>query len=318
MKLTEADYESLQVNWILSIVSMTLIIYDYLLTFNDEVERFWPRRLKYLLRIGSYDNECNTDSGPHDQYNSPTFWSGLTWAALLFCLNRCKHLQVFHQYMVLIIQALVASMMTMRVYALYDRKLWIVILFIIVCSSAVGVATWAIMMGTRPEVEAHPSVVPTPYGCGMPMSETGAHYVVLAWTGELVFDILVFGMTLYKTLTLPRGGGIGLVSKIMRDGTMYFGAMVLVNVGNFLCLLLGGPLSRSSVTMLTNVISSVMVSRLMLNLRDPKLRHSNGQVTREVFAQESTINGLGFRRAGNESWFGMWGIMTTGVEDSRI
>lgn len=39
------------------------------------------------------------------------------------------------------------------------------------------------------------------------------------WLGELIFDIVVFGMTLYKTLTLPRGGGIGLLSTIIRDGT---------------------------------------------------------------------------------------------------
>jgi len=40
----------------------------------------------------------------------------------------------------------------------------------------------------------------------------------MTWIGELVFEFLVFGMTLYKTLTLPRGAGIGLLSRIIRDG----------------------------------------------------------------------------------------------------
>jgi len=41
---------------------------------------------------------------------------------------------------------------------------------------------------------------------------------IIVYIGELIFDILVFGMTLYKTLTLPRGAGIGLLSQIVRDG----------------------------------------------------------------------------------------------------
>lgn len=43
--------------------------------------------------------------------------------------------------------------------------------------------------------------------------------LIIVYVGELIFDILVFGMTLYKTLTLPRGAGIGLLSRIIRDGT---------------------------------------------------------------------------------------------------
>lgn len=41
----------------------------------------------------------------------------------------------------------------------------------------------------------------------------------MAWSGELVFDVLIFAMTLYKSLTLPRGGGIGLLTILIRDGT---------------------------------------------------------------------------------------------------
>jgi hypothetical protein len=40
-----------------------------------------------------------------------------------------------------------------------------------------------------------------------------------AWAGEFVFDVVIFAMTLYKTLTLPRGSGIGLLRMIMFDGT---------------------------------------------------------------------------------------------------
>jgi len=39
-----------------------------------------------------------------------------------------------------------------------------------------------------------------------------------AWGGMLIFDALVFGMTLYKSLTLPRLRGVNLLSVLFRDG----------------------------------------------------------------------------------------------------
>lgn len=42
--------------------------------------------------------------------------------------------------------------------------------------------------------------------------------LAFAWLSELMFDVLIFVMTLYKTLSLPNGNGIGLLSMLMRDG----------------------------------------------------------------------------------------------------
>jgi hypothetical protein len=33
-----------------------------------------------------------------------------------------------------------------------------------------------------------------------------------------VFDVVIFAMTLYRALTVPRGSGFGLLTMIMRDG----------------------------------------------------------------------------------------------------
>jgi hypothetical protein len=38
-----------------------------------------------------------------------------------------------------------------------------------------------------------------------------------AFGGEIVFDFVIFAMTLYKAMTLPRGD-FGLLTVIMRDG----------------------------------------------------------------------------------------------------
>jgi len=60
-----------------------------------------------------------------------------------------------------------------------------------------------------------------------------------------------------------------LISVFMRDGAMYFGIVAACNLMNILFLLLGEPLIRDKGIILTNVLCSVMISRMMLNLRDP-------------------------------------------------
>ncbi len=48
----------------------------------------------------------------------------------------------------------------------------------------------------------------------------------MAWGGMLVFDVLVFLMTLYKSLTLPRLKGVSLLSVLFRDGMFYFFGLI--------------------------------------------------------------------------------------------
>lgn len=57
--------------------------------------------------------------------------------------------------------------------------------------------------------------------------------IAAAWFGELIFDILVFGMTLFKTLTLPRTGEIGLLTMLMRDGANPFQLVHLYRGANY-------------------------------------------------------------------------------------
>ena len=42
-----------------------------------------------------------------------------------------------------------------------------------------------------------------------------------AWAGMLVFDLLVFCMTLYKSIILPRPNGVNIMDILLRDGELY-------------------------------------------------------------------------------------------------
>ncbi|KAI0264626.1 hypothetical protein BC834DRAFT_970579 [Gloeopeniophorella convolvens] len=75
----------------------------------------------------------------------------------------------------------------------------------------------------------------------------------------------IFILTWYQALKI--GGGVPLLTVLVRDGTMYFVVLSLLNLTNVLTLLLAPPLMKDSATTLTNVFSTVLMSRLMINLR---------------------------------------------------
>lgn len=107
-------------------------------------------------------------------------------------------------------------------------------------------------------------------GCGVILNREKSIRFGAAWGGMLVFDSLVFCMTLYKSvISSRRPNGENILRILMRDGAIYFGVIVVFNVANILTFVLGGPLTRGVGTIFTNIISSVMISRLMLNLRCP-------------------------------------------------
>ncbi|KAF8970068.1 hypothetical protein BDZ97DRAFT_124218 [Flammula alnicola] len=164
-------------------------------------------------------------------------------------------------------------MLIMRMYALYERSRRILALHIGVALTVVGIGCWAVLGGKSQE----PPDLLVPIGCASSLTHDQAIRMGAAWAGMLFFDSLVFGMTLYKSLSLPRITGTNLLTVLLRDGTIYFAVMMASNLANILTFLFGGPLTRGVATTFTNVISSIMISRLMLNLRDPSLVPGSGR-----------------------------------------
>ncbi|KAG1732500.1 hypothetical protein EDB19DRAFT_1912009 [Suillus lakei] len=94
----------------------------------------------------------------------------------------------------------------------------------------------------------------------------------LAWLAELIFELLVFILIVYricKTRGLLRLSLVtrrNLIDIMFHDGAMYFGAMTLVNIPNILTYYAGSVTTRGSLSTFTSCISVTLISRLMLNL----------------------------------------------------
>jgi len=160
----------------------------------------------------------------------------------------------------------------MRMYALYDRSRRVLALYLIVAGAAAIVAVWTILAA---KAKAKPPNYLFAHGCMGSLSEVSARYLGGAWCGMLVFDTFVFAGTVYKSFTLRRINGVGLVVLLLRDGSVYFGVIIVSNIANILTFMYGGPFTRGVGTTFTNIISSLMITRLMLNLRNPRLLGSS-------------------------------------------
>ncbi|KAJ3785816.1 hypothetical protein GGU10DRAFT_434288 [Lentinula aff. detonsa] len=264
-----------------SIISFTLLYYDYFLTLGEEVNLFWSYRSLTWVTIMFYVTRYFSILG-----SIPVMFGHFWLGHVAVCLS----LQTYHQYYALILQVFIGVLLLLRTYALYERNFKVLVLLVVV-GLALLIFGIALLVWGRNEIQLQETVVVSnELGCQLWLNQQNASCLALVWGGMLLFDFLVFSLTLYKALTLQRDGRVTLLSVLMRDGTVYFGVMAISIIANILTFmhlphelddlsvghrafapLLGQPETRGMATTFTNSISSIMISRLMFNLRDPGL-----------------------------------------------
>ncbi|KAI6142602.1 hypothetical protein BKA82DRAFT_1003386 [Pisolithus tinctorius] len=243
-----------------------LLYYDYALTLGREIELFWklPRwswpfvlfiANRYLIVLG------------HVPLAVYFFWSpgvGSNYSV-------CNPLLLYNGWLAIVVQAVGGIVMIMRVYALYERSRCVLamLVFFGVCGILVG--AWAVS-----SLPFSPPAVPTLeflIGCpgkGLLTFDQGL-YLAAAWSGQLLFDMIVFGLTLWRSVSSRTPGKRSISDVLLRDGCLYFAVMSIANLGNIITLLVVNDNVKNIAPSFTNIISATMISRLMLNLRDPSV-----------------------------------------------
>ncbi|KAJ7020306.1 hypothetical protein C8F04DRAFT_1403739 [Mycena alexandri] len=88
--------------------------------------------------------------------------------------------------------------------------------------------------------------------------------------GRLVCDTLVFVLTLHRAYVQrvsPLYTG-SLIEKMVTDGGMYFGIIVIANLANLLTFYISDVLLSGFLSWLTTSLSVTLLSRLILNLHE--------------------------------------------------
>ncbi|KAJ7734073.1 hypothetical protein B0H16DRAFT_155595 [Mycena metata] len=261
--------EALILSRILILVPFTVLVYEYLLTLEREVSMFWGIRLtwasfffylnRYTSLFGTLPILIQYYSTTTDPRKQPV----------------CRILRGYHQYFALLSQVVVAAMLIMRTFALYQRSKPIMA-FMLVVTFGVFVSALVILFSGNDIDTLAPNIAA--FGCPEGTSRAKSLRLAGAWSGMLVFDIMIFFLTLARAFKMNAAARRGdLLTLLVRDGSIYFGLIVLINACNIGTYTMSGPFLRGGATTVTNAASSVMISRLMFNIRDPELRrpHSN-------------------------------------------
>ncbi|OCH84627.1 hypothetical protein OBBRIDRAFT_389337 [Obba rivulosa] len=158
-----------------------------------------------------------------------------------------------------------------------QQNKWILSLLLTICIACASVIVWtafsrkALNDGSELSIPHWPS-------CDLSLSDQKASRFAIAWSCLVVFDTVVFTLTIVKAMKsdgLWRGT---LFRLMLRDGSIYYGIMAMANVVNIVTLLVVMPGGKGLFTTMTNVMSSLLISRLMLNLR--------GQDRQSLFSEE--------------------------------
>ncbi|KAJ7473252.1 hypothetical protein FB451DRAFT_1248846, partial [Mycena latifolia] len=244
-------------NYYLNLVAFTLLFYEYFLTLDWEVSRYWAAEFKWPNLL-FFANRYGALLG-----NIPVviqfFWT---------TPSSPNKLITYHQYFILATQFVVGAMLLLRTYALYERNNRILAFIAVVSAGTAGVAVWAVLSGKTGDNGVN---LPLYVGCTYAISHAKSLGLAGAWAGMATFDSMIFIMTLYRAFSRHNANGLNLLGVLLRD-VLTFSPLsriiVAASLSNILTFL---PYTRGVVTTFANIIPAIMISRLMLNIRDPAL-----------------------------------------------
>ncbi|EMD37587.1 hypothetical protein CERSUDRAFT_154305 [Gelatoporia subvermispora B] len=244
-----------------SLASCVMLFYDIALTFGDEVEKIWKQRFTGATVLWFMN-----------RYLSP-----LGYIVIIVSFNdpnwgksACNHYVLYPEALKIVTASAVGTIFILRLYSIYSRSNKILVCFTLLLLAELGTKIWAFTDGTA--LQLPPELV----GCILTGKSAPGKRIVYTWVAELVFDSIVFFATLYRTLSLYRSTHISeaqsLIGLIMRDGIMYFAVIFMSNLITVLIFLLAPDDLKVINASFSTLITSLMVSRLMLNLRGEVMR----------------------------------------------
>jgi hypothetical protein len=238
------------------LATLTILIYDHLLTLGTEAKYIWSRRLR-----------------PSTCWFLAVRYAGLAASITISVFyfgdlshESCVKLQLGWEALLVLQEVLVECTLGLRVFAMYGLNIWILICMLIPGGLSASLALWAIAKYGTPQMLSAPGLS----GCHTAIPRSSAFRLAGAWEAQLACDTLVFALTIrraYVERTSPLYTG-SLIEKMLTDGGMYFGIIVIANLANLLTFYIGDVLLSGFLSWFTTSLSVTLLSRLMLNLHE--------------------------------------------------
>ncbi|KAF7373921.1 hypothetical protein MSAN_00604500 [Mycena sanguinolenta] len=235
-----------------------ILIYDHVLTLGSEVELIW-RRLRrpsaiWFLVVRYIPLACSCVMAVFHLGNlSP---------------ERCSTMEHVLEALMFLQESLVDITLGLRVLAMYGFDRRVLVSMLIISAISVGLGLWTFIKFGHPGMLTAPAL--NLNGCDTALPRATAHREARSWEVQLLADTVILGLTAYRAYTdheimkLVEGS---LIKRMMKDGAMYFGIIVLANLANVLMLYFGDILTAGMLAWWTTSLSVTLIARLGLNLQ---------------------------------------------------
>ncbi|EGN91710.1 hypothetical protein SERLA73DRAFT_192123 [Serpula lacrymans var. lacrymans S7.3] len=261
-----ADYQDVYSTNYVGLAGFTLLVWDHLITFADEVEFIWQGRkgaLVYLFLLNRYMTPLGFI------VNLVAYLS--TWPQ-----NRCTHFVRYEGAMTLLGIQIVALMMLLRVYAMYPDNKSLVGLLVLIFLAWTGVNALLLAKASSVLHEGLSSCTMV-FDPGMPFHIASSS----AWF-PLMFDTVVFVSTMYRAIPSIRHKEAGRILRTMlNDGLLYYSVICGVNLVLTVMIVRAPPGIQNITAQLELLLTVAMMSRITLNLKK--------QAAQEIFSSTGSV-----------------------------
>ncbi|KAH9029015.1 hypothetical protein EDB84DRAFT_252647 [Lactarius hengduanensis] len=257
LKEVVKDYRNSILTKCFGVASFTILVWDHIITFPDEVELIWKGGKGHVVYLFFLN-----------RYLIPLSFVVNLWA--YFSLEgtlgsqSCSHFVRFEGSMTMIGISVVALMLFLRIRALYAGQLVVQAIVISILLTFVGVNSWLLTHG-----------IPVPHylatSCTMIVDPHVPAWIAssTAWI-PLLYDTVVVSLTLYRT-----GGALYSASKstgeifrvMLREGLLYYSAICTVTLAFTIMIVSADPSVRNITAQLELCLTVAMMSRITLHLK---------------------------------------------------
>ncbi|KAF8885340.1 hypothetical protein BD779DRAFT_1673744 [Infundibulicybe gibba] len=262
-----------------SLASCVMLFYDIFLTIDKEVERIWKRPFTPLTVLWFLN-----------RYLSP-----LGYIVIIVSFHDnweksvCNRYVLYPEALKIVTAFTIGVIFILRVYAMYGRSQVVLIGGGTLLIAELAVKIWAFTDGTSLDL---PSGL---VGCIL-VGRSDRRFA-MTWIAELVFDSVVFLATLFRAIALNRlrfGNTHSLIELILRDGIAYFAVISVANLVTVLIFMFAHPDIKAINASFSTLITSLMVSRLILNLREAPAADANQRIYGSSFPVPSIVGASHF------------------------
>ncbi|VDB91798.1 unnamed protein product [Peniophora sp. CBMAI 1063] len=236
------------------LAAFTILVYDHLITLEDEIEFIWKGRKGPIIWLFFLN-----------RYLVPLSFiiNIFAYFSHVWDYDTCSQFVVYEGSLTMIGISIASLMMFMRVKALYYNHRFVYYAVFCLWLVFVGVNSWLLTSATPVYLKA-PNVI----SCTMIFgTEVGWAASASAWL-PLLYDTTVVILTLIRTVSHAWHRGYSdIVSELLREGLLYYSIIFSVTLALTIMIVAADPSVRNIAAQLELCLTATMMSRITLDLK---------------------------------------------------